>query len=313
MRSAGAVTRQRRLALACGGRSGRSCRPGGRARRRRRDVEHQPHELAGRPRQRRRPSRPACRSTKPIDAIVGSVPNGERARSGSSHACSGIRPTPEPIARIACRRASAARGVAACRARTGRARRPAPATGGRCPCRTAPTGGRRVRAVAVAVAVVAEEARRRWRSCARIVASTTSSERTMSASSAGSTPSRAYSRKPGVDHRALVERRAAVADVVGDRRVRVAGLRQADEVRLRARAGRSSSASSVFRLRWNSSATPRQTAAEARVAVAVGDLARRRSGRRSRPRSSTARSRSAPPSAPGRTTARGWRRSSPPA
>ena len=47
----------------------------------------------------------------------------------------------------------------------------------------------------------------------------------------------------GVDHRALVERRAAVADVVGDRGVRVAGLREADEVRA-ARAARSSSPSS---------------------------------------------------------------------
>ena len=33
--------------------------------------------------------------TKPIEATVGSVPNGEAARFGSSHACSGIRPTPE--------------------------------------------------------------------------------------------------------------------------------------------------------------------------------------------------------------------------
>ena len=48
--------------------------------------------------------------TKPIDAIVGSVPNGERARSGRSHACSGIRPTPEPIACIARSRSSAAPG-----------------------------------------------------------------------------------------------------------------------------------------------------------------------------------------------------------
>ena len=36
----------------------------------------------------------------------------------------------------------------------------------------------------------------------------------------------------GVDHSTLVERRAAVADVVGDRGVRVTGLREADEVRM---------------------------------------------------------------------------------
>ena len=32
---------------------------------------------------------------KPIDAVVGSLPYGEAARSGSSQACSGTRPTPE--------------------------------------------------------------------------------------------------------------------------------------------------------------------------------------------------------------------------
>src|SRR5262249_5647543 len=39
----------------------------------------------------------------------------------------------------------------------------------------------------------------------------------------------------GIDHLALVERRAAVADVVGDRRVRVTGLREPDEVPRRER------------------------------------------------------------------------------
>ncbi len=34
-------------------------------------------------------------STKPIDAVVGSVPYGEAARSGFSQACSGTSPIPE--------------------------------------------------------------------------------------------------------------------------------------------------------------------------------------------------------------------------
>ena len=37
----------------------------------------------------------ACPSAKPIDAVVGSDPYGEAARSGSSHTCSGTRPSPE--------------------------------------------------------------------------------------------------------------------------------------------------------------------------------------------------------------------------
>src|ERR1700683_2434591 len=37
----------------------------------------------------------ALPSAKPIDAVVGSLPYGEAARFGSSHACSGTRPTPE--------------------------------------------------------------------------------------------------------------------------------------------------------------------------------------------------------------------------
>ena len=34
-------------------------------------------------------------STNPIDAVVGSLPYGEAARSGFSQACSGTRPTPD--------------------------------------------------------------------------------------------------------------------------------------------------------------------------------------------------------------------------
>ena len=33
--------------------------------------------------------------TNPIDAVVGSVPKGDAARSGSSQSCSGMMPTPE--------------------------------------------------------------------------------------------------------------------------------------------------------------------------------------------------------------------------
>src|ERR1700677_3101132 len=38
---------------------------------------------------------------KPMDAVVGSLPYGDAARSGSSHACSGTRPTPEENCAIA--------------------------------------------------------------------------------------------------------------------------------------------------------------------------------------------------------------------
>src|SRR3954468_9627091 len=43
----------------------------------------------------------------PIDAIVGSVPKGDGARSGRSHTCSAMRPTPELMLRIASSRATA--------------------------------------------------------------------------------------------------------------------------------------------------------------------------------------------------------------
>ena len=45
--------------------------------------------------------------TKPIDAVVGSVPNGDAARSGFSQDCSGIIPTPEVESFIAASRAVA--------------------------------------------------------------------------------------------------------------------------------------------------------------------------------------------------------------
>ena len=38
---------------------------------------------------------------KPIEAVVGSVPKGEGARLGFSHTCSGSRPWPEVMLRIA--------------------------------------------------------------------------------------------------------------------------------------------------------------------------------------------------------------------
>src|SRR4029079_16902133 len=38
--------------------------------------------------------------TKPIEASVGSVPNGEAATPGGAQTCSGTRPTPEDMAPI---------------------------------------------------------------------------------------------------------------------------------------------------------------------------------------------------------------------
>ena len=43
----------------------------------------------------------------PIEAVAGSLPNGEAARSGSSQACSGTSPTPEEKLTIAWSRACA--------------------------------------------------------------------------------------------------------------------------------------------------------------------------------------------------------------
>src|SRR5947209_5971807 len=44
---------------------------------------------------------------KPIDAVAGYVPNGDAARFGSSHACSGSRPCPEVMFCIAVSRVRA--------------------------------------------------------------------------------------------------------------------------------------------------------------------------------------------------------------
>ena len=54
-------------------------------------------------------------SVKPIDAVVGSVPYGEAARSGSSQACSGSRPWPDCMFCIDCSRLRADDGSAAAR------------------------------------------------------------------------------------------------------------------------------------------------------------------------------------------------------
>ena len=161
----------------------------------RRRVERQPHELAGRPRQRRgRAGRLAVRRSRSTRSS-GSVPNGERARSAASHACSAIRPDAggHVAHRLQARdgRAGHRRG----RARTGRARRPARATGGRCPGSSAPTGGRRS-AVAVAVAVVAQEALAARGALADESSRRRRSDATMSGSSSAITPRRTYSRKP---------------------------------------------------------------------------------------------------------------------
>jgi hypothetical protein len=68
--------------------------------------------------------------TKPIDAVVGSLPNGEGGRSGFSQACSGTSPTPEVCAFIAA--SSAAAPVASPVCSCCSARSP-DSTGHRCP------------------------------------------------------------------------------------------------------------------------------------------------------------------------------------
>ena len=92
---------------ACCGRSAWSCSAGGRARgppRRRASAGRTGPRTTSAP----RPSRPACRSRSRSTPSPGRVPNGEAARSGASHACSAMRPTPEDMLRIASRRESAA-------------------------------------------------------------------------------------------------------------------------------------------------------------------------------------------------------------
>ena len=156
-----------------------------------------------------------------------------------------------------------------CRAPTGRARRPAPATGGRCLARRRPWAAV-ARAVAVAVAVVAEEAlavggrragspRRRRRASAA-----------MSASSLGQQAEPRDSRKPasmtsrwssvGPPLPTLYEIAAFGSPVLDSRMKYGCGLSEPVEVTVQS-----------LMLRWNSSATPRQTAGRGAVAVPVGD------------------------------------------
>ena len=93
------------------------------------------------------------------------------------------------------------------------------------------------RTVAVAVAVVAVPAEAA-RGIARIVASTTGSDARTSGSVAESSPSRASSRNPA----SITARWSSVGPplprLYGDRRVRIPGLREPDEVARRERAGR---------------------------------------------------------------------------
>ncbi len=79
-------------------------------------------------------------STKPIDAVVGSLPYGDAGRSGSSHTCSGTSPSPEaePSMNGELRRRGGV--VAGQQVATRPARRRAPATGARCRRRWSATG-----------------------------------------------------------------------------------------------------------------------------------------------------------------------------
>ena len=190
-----------------------------------------PHERGGRPGERRRRAA-APPFVNPMDARVGSVPRA-RARdpaapsSARNQADAGREPAhaeEEEAARPRCRTPA--------RARRARPRAPAKMAGALAARRPRPPVAR---AVAVAVAVVAVPAGPF--AVDLIVASTTWSDLAMSRSPTGKLAETDELEEAGVDHLALVERRAAVADVVRDRRVRVARLREPDEVPRRMRPG----------------------------------------------------------------------------
>ena len=148
---------QRRLALRVVGRSGRRCSRAGRAPCR--PPRRASAARTGRPTTSApRPSRRACRCAKPIEAIVGSVPNGDAAQVGQLPRLLGDQA--DARAHVAHRLQALDRGAGRCRcrARTGRARRRAPATGGPLPLLRRRPRMAVGRAVAVAVAVVAQEA-----------------------------------------------------------------------------------------------------------------------------------------------------------
>ena len=190
-----------------------------------------------------RPSRPRLPFRNPIEAMVGSVPKGEAARSGSSQSCSGISPTPDA------KRAHPASSDGRLGRVAGRERmlgalggQHRPQVAGALPARC-PRVGRRC---------VDRHSRRRCSGASRgrsassilIVASTIGSDSQDVGVVGRQLAEPDQLEEAGVDHRALVERRPAVADVVADRGVRIAGLRQPDEVRVRPTADRSSSPSS---------------------------------------------------------------------
>src|SRR6185312_5328474 len=75
--------------------------------------------------------------TKPIEAIVGSLPNGAAGRSGFSQACSGTNPTPEVCAFIAASSAAAPVRSPVCSCCSARS---PDSTGHRCPEPTLPLG-----------------------------------------------------------------------------------------------------------------------------------------------------------------------------
>ena len=157
--------------------------------------------------------------SKPIEAVVGSVPNGDAASAGSSHTCSGSRPWPEVILRIAvssvrrrrrCRRRDV---VLAALARQHRPQVAGAGVGRRPTARRWRRAARAARLVAVAVAVdrlgraSSRSGRSRGRSgsCARSSSSTTVSDAWTSGSLAGQHAEAHELEEAGVDQRALVD------------------------------------------------------------------------------------------------------------
>ncbi len=230
--------RQRRLALACGPRTGRprstaapaaGPRPG-------------PGSAAppGRwPRSAGPPIQPAWPSVKPIDAVVGSLPYGEAGRSGCSHTCSGTRPTPD--AELSMKPSCPAAPVAPVRSPTVRscsARSP-DSTGHGCPVPVSVVAHGLAGAVGVAVPVAVVPVETGAAGSAGRDGGVHDLERVGDQRQVlRQLTQPGQVQEPGVDHAALVQGRAAVAQAVGDGRVGVAGLGQPDEVRVRRNPGR---------------------------------------------------------------------------
>ena len=271
------------------------------------EVRDQPHERAGRPGQRRgRAGRLA----------VDEADRGD-GRIGAERRCAPGRGAPSP-ARGSGRRP---RGTAPSR-RAAPRRRPRSPVCSDCSARSPGSAGHRwpvpwpvgahgwpsTGAVAVAVAVVAVPARpaRRCRSDGGV----DDGQRAGDVGVVGGEHAEpGQLQEAGVDDGALVERRPAVAEVVGDGRVRVAGLGQPDEVGAvgeRAVGGDRPALDPALEVVGGGPVDARRGG----VAVDVGDV-----GAAIRPAISAAivdgENRTAPPTARSRTTGRGRRRSPP--